>query len=327
MALSPEQTRHIYQSDVEQPPIYEISRLKPEIQPFAGRIGGNQEIVVDRSDPQNAALLKKFPDVAPLMSFREGTDLSGFWDLDLWRFGFIEMMGTMLLVFVTASISVRPTVSSNTVPSSASGVFSTTAFLGPLLGSPQPGHFNCNFLGASYFIPTNGHLCALPDTRRGHSGFFLRKAYGAKDFTRGGCVVDQSMVPMDEAFLLEFMFSLILIFLSFGVGLDPRQGKIYGPALSPFLVGMVLGTLSLGSAFVRSGFAGACELYTKDISKEKRSLCNCLTLPSAAMNPARCFGVFVATSFPTYHWIHWVGPIVASVAHGIVYYVAPPWGH
>lgn len=22
-----------------------------------------------------------------------------------------------------------------------------------------------------------------------------------------------------------------------------------------------------------------------------------------------------------------VGPIVASVAHGIVYYVAPPWGH
>lgn len=35
-------------------------------------------------------------------------------------------------------------------------------------------------------------------------------------------------------------------------------------------------------------------------------LCNYLTFASAAMNPARCFGVFVATSFPTYHWIHWV---------------------
>jgi hypothetical protein len=93
MALSPEQTRRSYQSDVEQPTAYEISRLKPVIHPFAGRVGGNQEIVVDRSDPQNADLLKKVPDAAPLMSFREGIDLRGFLDLDLWRFGFIEMMG------------------------------------------------------------------------------------------------------------------------------------------------------------------------------------------------------------------------------------------
>lgn len=94
MALSPEQTRRSYQSDLEQPATYEMSRRKPVIQPFAGRIGGNQEIVVDRSDPQNADLLKKVPDAAPLMSFREGIDLRGFWDLNLWRFGFIEMMGT-----------------------------------------------------------------------------------------------------------------------------------------------------------------------------------------------------------------------------------------
>jgi hypothetical protein len=93
MALSPEQTPHGYQSDIEQPLFYEMSRLKPVIQPFAGRMGGNQEIVLDRSDPQNADLLKKFPDAAPLMSFREGTDLRGFWDLDLWKFGFIEMIG------------------------------------------------------------------------------------------------------------------------------------------------------------------------------------------------------------------------------------------
>ena len=93
MALSPEQTRHSYQSDVEQPATYEMSRIKPVIQPFAGRIGGNQEIVLDRSDPQNADLLKKIPDAAPLMSFRDGTDLRGFWHLDLWKFGFIEMIG------------------------------------------------------------------------------------------------------------------------------------------------------------------------------------------------------------------------------------------
>ncbi|KAJ5378352.1 MIP transporter [Penicillium cataractarum] len=333
MTLSPEQARHIYQSDLEHQSIHETSQLKPVIQPFAGRIGGNQEIVVDRSDPQNAALLKKFPDAAPLMSFREGAKLRGFWDLDLWRFGFIEMIGTMLLVFVTAWISVRPTMSSNTVPSSASGIFSTTAFLGPLFGgiinwffltlfiftfsNVSGSHLNpaisiATFLARLISFPRMAIYVLCQSIGGAIAGFTLRKAYGASDFTCGGCVIDQSMVPMDEAFLLEFMFSLILIFLSFGVGLDPRQGKIYGPALSPFLVGMVLGTLSLASAFVRSGFAGAC---------------NHLTFASAAMNPARCFGVFVATSFPTYHWIHWVGPIVASVAHGIVYYVAPPWGH
>jgi glycerol uptake facilitator-like aquaporin len=138
------------------------------------------------------------------------------------------------------------------------------------------------------------------------AGFILRKAYGSRDFTCGGCAIDQSLVPVDEAFLLEFIFTLILIFLSFGVGLDPRQGKIYGPALSPFLVGMVLGTLSWGSAFVRGGFAGACKSYPSDFLKKWILQCNCLTLPLAAMNPARCFGVYVATSFPTYHWIHWV---------------------
>lgn len=93
MPPATEQTRRGYQSDPEQPLAYEMPPIKPTIQPFAGRIGGNQEIVVDRSDPQNADLLKKIPDAAPLMSLREGTDLRGFLDLDLWRFGFIEMMG------------------------------------------------------------------------------------------------------------------------------------------------------------------------------------------------------------------------------------------
>ncbi|KAJ5359570.1 MIP transporter [Penicillium cataractarum] len=296
MALSPEQTRCNYQSDVEQPATYEMSRIKPVIQPFAGRIGGNQEIVLDRSDPQNADLLKKIPDAAPLMSFRDGTDLRGFWDLDLWKFGFIEMIG----------------------------VFSTTTFLGPLFGGISNWFFLTLFIfsfsnvSGSHLNPTISvatffaRLISFPrmviyvlcQTLGGAlAGFILRKAYGARDFTCGGCAVELSDVPVDEAFLLEFIFTLILIFLSFGVGLDPRQGKIYGAALSPFLVGMVLGTLSWGSAFVRTGFAGA------------------------SMNPARCFGVYVATSFPTYHWIHWVGPVVASVAHGVVYYVVPPWGH
>ncbi|UDD56859.1 hypothetical protein AFCA_004380 [Aspergillus flavus] len=63
-----------------------MPRPRPVVQPFAGRIGGNQGLVVDRTDPDNADLLKKVPDAAPLMTFREGFDLRGFWDIDLWKY-------------------------------------------------------------------------------------------------------------------------------------------------------------------------------------------------------------------------------------------------
>lgn len=61
------------------------------------------------------------------------------------------------------------------------------------------------------------------------------------------------------------------------------------------------------------------------------------------VNPARCFGVYVASYFPGYHWIHWVsiilclihteysmltlqvGPLAAAIAHGVVYYIDPLW--
>lgn len=184
------------------------------------------------------------------------------------------------MVFVTVWVSVRPSGSTSAVPSSASGVFSTTAFLGPLFGGISNWFFLTLFIfsfsnvSGSHLNPTISvatffaRLISFPrmviyvlcQTLGGTiAGLILRKAYGSRDFTCGGCTIDQSLVPVDEAFLLEFMFSLILIFLSFGVGLDPRQGKIYGAALSPFLVGMVLGTLSWASAYVRRGFAGACE--------------------------------------------------------------------
>ena len=44
-------------------------KLKPAIIPFAGRIGGNQDYVVDRSNPCNAELLAKVPDAAPLRTY------------------------------------------------------------------------------------------------------------------------------------------------------------------------------------------------------------------------------------------------------------------
>jgi hypothetical protein len=53
--------------------------------------------------------------------------------------------------------------------------------------------------------------------------------------------IDTTLVPVGDIFVLEFMADIMLLFLAFGVGLDPRQGATFGPALGPILVGAALG--------------------------------------------------------------------------------------
>jgi hypothetical protein len=64
--------------------------------PFVGRLGGNQEFVVDRNDSANAELLKEQPDAAPYMTIREQLDLNGFKNLGLWKSALIEGIGRNL---------------------------------------------------------------------------------------------------------------------------------------------------------------------------------------------------------------------------------------
>ena len=68
--------------------------------PFAGRIGGNQDFTVDRSDPSgsNADLIKKTPDAAPLLTLRDALDLNGFRQLIVWKSAIIEFWGKLLLL-------------------------------------------------------------------------------------------------------------------------------------------------------------------------------------------------------------------------------------
>jgi hypothetical protein len=64
--------------------------------PFVGRLGGNQEFVLDRNDSANAELLKEQPDAAPYMTIREQLDLNGFKNLGLWKSALIEGIGKNL---------------------------------------------------------------------------------------------------------------------------------------------------------------------------------------------------------------------------------------
>lgn len=117
-------------------------------------------------------------------------------------------------------------------------------------------------------------------------------------------------------------------FLAFGVGLDPRQGLLFGPKLGPFLTACALGLMAFATVGLAPGY------------------------PGAGMNPARCFAFAVArgefsrkleASRPAVfkillrvsvsdmrgidQWIWWVGPLTGSLLHTTVYHAVPPYHH
>ena len=314
-------------------------RMQPAINPFAGRIGTNQELALDPSEPDNAEALKKTPDAGTHMSLSQSFNLYGFRDPDLWKAAVTEGFGknqhlltwtllsyltndkaTLLIVYLTVWIGLHPPgpVQPSQTPA---GVYATSPFLGPLVagicnwiiltifiysfGPISGGHMNPTITIATFCARLTSFprmimylICQLAGSTL--AGLLVRASYGSRNFAVGGCTIDTSLVPTREAFTMEFMATLILIFLSFGVALDPRQAGVFGPALAPCLVGLVLGVVSLGMSFSKPGVG-------------------------VSLNPARCFGAFVGSGFQAYHWIHWVGPVAASCTHGVVYYLVPPW--
>ena len=129
--------------------------------------------------------------------------------------------------------------------------------------------------------------------------FALRKQAGP-DVLILGCSIDPLVVTAGEAVILETMSCLALIFIAYGVGLDPQQRAVYGPSLGPLFIGLALGLCTFVTSALKPGYTGA------------------------SMNPARCFGLMVAEGRWDLHWVHWVGPITAAALHGVVYWVIPP---
>ncbi|OOF92075.1 hypothetical protein ASPCADRAFT_133631 [Aspergillus carbonarius ITEM 5010] len=308
-----------YESEESPHPLHH--GLEPAIPPFAGRLGGNQDFIIDRSDPKNSKVLEKLPDAAPCMTLAEIFDPRGFLSVDLWKFAVLECIASMMNVFITSWVTTHP-LSATTAPTTQAGVYATVTFFSPAFGgltnllltplliytfSPSSGgHISPTITLATFFariisFPRMVLYVAGQTLGGALAGFALHSAYGTRAFTVGGCHIDTSMVSASDGLVIEFFACLILIFLAFGVALDPRQAKVFGPAVSPWLVGVVLGIVTWGTAFTREGYIGA------------------------SVNPARCLGAYVASEFPHYHWIHWIGPLAAAVAHGLVYFVDPLW--
>lgn len=101
--------------------------------------------------------------------------------------------------------------------------------------------------------------------------FRLRRTHAdaPKQFITPGCYIDMTKISVGSAFVIEFTADFAMIFLSFSVGLDPRQRSVFGPTLGPIFVGIIVGVCTFITGFARVGYTGFCEfpnqLYLQDL--------------------------------------------------------------
>ncbi len=227
----------------------------------------------------------------------------------------------MIFVYASAWNSLSPNVAPP-LPSETLGPFNRVYFIGPLVantinaivlallifsfGAISGAHFSPLItLGAFFarlatFPRVVLYLCAQT-SGAALAGLLLRASANTRDFKCGGCYLfSEQGATVSSAFTIEVVSEILLLVIAFGVGLDPRQREIFGPALGPIFVGLAAGSVALLTAYSLPGYGGA------------------------GLNAARCFGVFVGSRFPGWHWVHWVAPFVASIFHGLVYFLVPP---
>lgn len=280
---------------------------------FAGRLGGNQDFVISRTDPSFSAALQQTPDALPDVSWRESFQLSRFSSPELWKMALVEGWGMCILTFLTGGIGIglfplaAQLSTGPLIPAIIGGVtnaFNLTLFIdaaGPVSG----GHFNplitiATFVTRLATFPRAVLYC-LSDLGAVIGGFLLRAALGHDPWPLPGCFIDIAVVSPGRAYVIEAVASTTMLFFAFGTGLDPRQAKKFGPTYAPVLIGIELGICTFATSLRREGYSGG------------------------SLNPARCFGVMAASGFEKYPWIHWAGPITAVLIIATSYEIVPPY--
>lgn len=266
-------------------------------QAFAGRLGGNQLYTVTSREADDEQV--KQSDAIRAASWKTILDPRGFSDPILYRNAGVECVGLALQVFVSGLMAagvgrIADATSLGVVTpvliASIFQIIQITLFIfaaGPVSGA----HFNPLLTFATFTTKLTSLPRAVLYILAQCAGavigaFVLRAALG--EGTEGlirapGCYVDSSLVSRSEAFALETVGSIFLLFLAFGLGLDPRNGSTLGPAMSTWLIGFTAGITLFAGGIARPGYLGFSN------------------------NPARCLGLMSASHHFEYHWIHWVG--------------------
>jgi len=237
--------------------------------------------------------------------------VDGWGDREIWKSAFIETVGTMVQCYLSALIH---TVLVNLqTPQIAPYVGISNIFLISLfiyaVAPASGGHLNPMITFATMVTGLTGFARGITymvgqTLGAAVAGGLIRGSFGrglTATYQGGGCLIDTTTISEGQAFLIETILSFTTLFLAFGVGLDPRQAKLFGPRMGPFLVGCVLGLVSFSSIGLAPGYVGA------------------------GLNPARCFSYAVARGTFPHQWIWWIGPLAGAVMQGTTYHVAPPY--
>ncbi|CAM1510683.1 Fc.00g010180.m01.CDS01 [Cosmosporella sp. VM-42] len=234
----------------------------------------------------------------------------GCWLLPaVWKSAFIEGVATCCLVYVSGQITA--TLLSYETPQLGAYIgISNIVLLSTFIyatAAPSGGHINPLITFSAIFAgicPLSRGILYLCFQTIGAAlgGGILAGVWGherAISVHGGGCFFDSSQISTGQVFLNEVFASFVLLYLSYGVGLDPRQAILFGPRLGPLLVGTSLGLVTFATSGIAPGYAGA------------------------QMNPARCFAYGIARRNMSDQWIWWFGPAAAALLLAVMYNIAP----
>ncbi|TEY45778.1 hypothetical protein BOTCAL_0329g00090 [Botryotinia calthae] len=235
----------------------------------------------------------------------------GWGDVTVWKSAFIEFVGTTCLCYLSAFISISIRNSDTTQVAAYVGV--TNIFLLTLficaLAPASGGHMNPIITFATVITGLTGFPRGVlymigQTTGAALAGGLIRGSLGEQRtliYNGGGCFLETTHVSEGQTYLIESILACIMLILSFGTALDPRQAQLFGPRLGPFMVGCTLGLVSFSSINLAPGY------------------------PGAGLNPARCFAFAVARGNFAYQWIWWFGPVTGAIIQSSVYHFAPPY--
>ncbi|KAH7317162.1 aquaporin-like protein [Stachybotrys elegans] len=236
--------------------------------------------------------------------------LDGWTSKYIWKAAFVEGVATAGLVYISGQLT-GTLISYNTVQIGAyigvASIFLIITFV-YATAAGTGAHMNpmitfSAMLSGICPVPRGILYMCCQTAGAALAGGLLLGVWGRErsiQYHGGGCFYDPSELSSGQAFLSEVVSSFILLYLSYGVGLDPRQALLFGPRLGPLLVGISLGLVAFSNSASVPGYAGA------------------------AMHPARCFGFGVAKQNFDDQWIWWFGPAVAAILFSVMYNLIPP---
>lgn len=99
---------------------------------------------------------------------------------------------------------------------------------------------------------------------------------------------------------MEFMFSMLNLYIAFGTALDRRQTPIIGGAVGAFFISITLGFSIIASSGISPNYI-------------------------FGFNMARCLCPAIVTGIFNKIWPYMVGPIIACITIGTYIHVVPPF--